>query len=160
VGGYDIWFKDASATYQQAMNLIFHDLLGIILEVYIDDSMVKSAKFEGHLADLRLVFKKMRKYKLKMNMLKCAFGVSAGHFLGFIVHENGIEVDPEKIEAIEKIKEQTCKKDVQSLLGKVNYLRIFISNMAAKFESLLPLVRLKHEKDFYIGCTSRRRLTG
>jgi hypothetical protein len=64
------------------------------------------------------------------------------------VHENGIEVDPKKIEAIKKIKEPTCKKDVQSLLGKVNYLRRFISNMAGKVESLLPVVRLKYERDF------------
>jgi hypothetical protein len=64
----------------------------------------------------------MRKYGLKMNLLKCAFGVSTDQFLGFIVHEHGIEVDPKIIEAIKKIKEPTCKKDVQSLLGKVNYL--------------------------------------
>jgi hypothetical protein len=74
--------------------------------------MVKSAEFVEHLVDLRLVFEKMKKYKLKMNPLKCVFGVSAGRFLGFIVHENGIEVDPKKIEAINKIKEPTCKKDV------------------------------------------------
>jgi hypothetical protein len=57
--------KKAGATYQRAMNLIFHDLLGMILEVYIDDLVVKSAEFVEHLADLRLVFKKMRKYKLR-----------------------------------------------------------------------------------------------
>jgi hypothetical protein len=74
--------------------------------------MVKSAEFVEHLVDLRLVFEKMKKYKLKMNPLKCVFGVSAGRFLGFIVHENGIEVDPKKIDAINKIKEPTCKKDV------------------------------------------------
>jgi hypothetical protein len=74
--------------------------------------VVKSAEFVEHLADLRLVFEKMRKYKFKMNPLKCTFGVSAGQFLGFIVHENGIEVEPKKIEAINKIKEPTCNKDV------------------------------------------------
>jgi hypothetical protein len=60
------------------MNLIFHDLFGMILEVYIDDLVVKLAEFVEHLANLRLVFEKMRKYKLKMNPLKCSFGVSAG----------------------------------------------------------------------------------
>jgi hypothetical protein len=84
------------ATYQRAMNLIFHDLLGIIVEVYIDDIVVKSAGDDSHLADLRLAFEKMRRYKLNMNPLKCAFGVSAGKFLGFIVHEKGIEIDPKK----------------------------------------------------------------
>ena len=58
-----------------------------------------------------------------MNPLKCAFGVSAGKFLGFIIHENGIEIDPKKVEAIRNLEEPTCKRDVQKLLGKINYLR-------------------------------------
>jgi hypothetical protein len=115
--------KNAGATYQRAMNLIFHDLLGTVMEVYIDDVVVKSAGFESHLADLRLAFERMRRYGLKMNPLKCAFRVSAGRFLGFIIHEAGIEVDLKKIEAITKIQEPVCKKDVQTLLGKVNYLQ-------------------------------------
>jgi hypothetical protein len=85
--------KNVGAMYQRAMNLIFHDLLGIILEVYIDDIVIKSAGFRDHLADLRVAFERMRKYQLKMNPLKCAFRVSAGRFLGFIVHEKGIEID-------------------------------------------------------------------
>jgi hypothetical protein len=147
--------KIAGATYQRAMNMIFHDLLGTILKVYIDDLVVKSASFENHMADLRLVFGKMRKYGLKMNPLKCTFGVSASRFLAFIVHEHEIEVDPKKVQAVKKIKEPTCKKDVQSLLGKINYLRRFISNMAGRVESLLPLVQLKHEKEFIWRGTSQ-----
>jgi hypothetical protein len=65
----------------------------------------------------------MRRYGLKMNPLKCAFGVSAGKFLGFIIHEQGIEIDPTKVESIKKLEEPTCKRDVQKLLGKINYLR-------------------------------------
>jgi hypothetical protein len=65
------------------MNLIFHDLLGIIVEVYIDDIVVKSASLESHLANLHLTFERMRRFGLKMNPLKCAFGVSAGKFFGF-----------------------------------------------------------------------------
>ena len=92
--------KNTGATYQRAMNLIFHDLLGVILEVYIDDVVVKSDAEQSHLADLRLVFERMRQYGLKMNPLKCAFVVSAGKFLGFIIHQRGIEIDSGKIEAI------------------------------------------------------------
>ena len=58
-----------------------------------------------------------------MNPLKCAFGVSAGKFLGYIIHEHGIEIDPKKVEEIRKLEEPTCKRDVQKLLGKINYLR-------------------------------------
>jgi hypothetical protein len=59
---------------------------------------------------LRLAFERMCKYGLKMNPLKCAFGVSAGKFLGFIVHEKGIEIDPKTISTIEKLEAPTCKK--------------------------------------------------
>ena len=112
--------KNAGATYQRAMNLIFHDLIGIILDVYIDDIVIKSAGLSHHLADLRLALERMRQYGLKMNPLKCAFGVSAGKFLGFIIHEKGIEIDPKKIEAMKKVEAPACKKDLQKFLGKVN----------------------------------------
>ena len=80
------------------MNLIFHDLLGVILEVYIDDIVIKSAGLDHHLADLKLALERMHRYGLKMNPLKCSFGVSAGKFLGFIIHEKAIEIDPKRIE--------------------------------------------------------------
>jgi hypothetical protein len=73
--------KNADATYQRAMNLIFHDLLGIILEIYIDDVIVKSDNMNNYLADLRLALERMRRYGLKMNLLKYVFGVSTGKFL-------------------------------------------------------------------------------
>jgi hypothetical protein len=88
--------------------------------------------------------------------LKCAFGVMSGKFLGFVVHEHGIQIDPKKIESIGKIGESVCKKDVQKLLGKINYLRRFISNLAGRVESLLPLVRLKHEEEFTWGAEQRQ----
>ena len=98
----------------------------------------------------------MRRYGLKMNPLKCAFGVSAGKFLGFIIHEHGVEIDPTKVESIRKLKEPTCKKDVQKLLGKINYLRRFISNLAGKIESFVPLLRLKNEAKFTWGAEQQK----
>jgi hypothetical protein len=95
--------KNAGATYQRAMNLIFHDLLGIILGVYIDDIVIKSAGLNSHLADLRIALERMRWCGLKMNPLKCAPGVSTGKFLCFIIQENGMNIDPKKIEAIRKV---------------------------------------------------------
>jgi hypothetical protein len=89
--------KNVGATYQRVINLIFHELLAIIIEVYIDDIVVKSGGLESHLADLHLAFEKMRQYGLKMNPLKCAFDVSAGKFFGFIIHEHDIEIDPKKV---------------------------------------------------------------
>jgi hypothetical protein len=84
--------KNASATYQPAMNYIFHDLIGKLVEIYIDDVVVKSVSVEGHLEDLRQVLKRIRRFGLRMKPKKCAFGVSAAQFLGFLVHERGIEI--------------------------------------------------------------------
>ena len=75
------------ATYQRAMNWIFHDLLGVILKVYIGDIVIKPVGLYHHLAYLRLALEMMHWYGLKMNPLKCAFGVSAEKFLGFIIYE-------------------------------------------------------------------------
>jgi hypothetical protein len=95
--------KNVGATYQRGMNLIIHDLLGIILEIYINDVIVKSDNVGSHLADLCLVLERMRRYGLKMNLLKCVFGVSAGKFLEFIIQEHGMENDPKKIKSINKV---------------------------------------------------------
>jgi hypothetical protein len=122
--------KNVGATYQRAMNLIFHELLGNTVEVYIDDIVVKSAEFSSHIADLHKAFDKIRRYGLKMNPRKCAFGMSAGMFLGFIIHEHGIEIDSDRIKSIRNVGPPTCKLEVQKFvfLSKVNYLRRFISN--------------------------------
>jgi hypothetical protein len=148
--------KNACVMYQRAMNLIFHDLLGVLMEVYIDDVVVNSAEIEDHMSNLKLSLERMKKYGLQMNPLKCAFGATSGKFLRFVLHEKGIQIDPKKIESIGKIEELVCKKDVQKLLGKINYFRCFISNLVGRVESLLPLVRLQHEEELTWGAEQRQ----
>jgi hypothetical protein len=143
--------KNAGATYQRAMNLIFHELLGNTMEVYIDDIVVKSAEFSSHVAELHKAFDKMRRYGLKMNPRKCDFGVSAGKFLGFAIHEHGIEIDPDRIKSIRNVGPPTCKVEVQKFLGKVNYLRRFISNLTGKIDAFTPILRLKNDVEFAWG---------
>ena len=92
--------KNAGATYQQAMQKIFDNVFHKYVECYIDDLVVKTKRREDHLADLRSVFNRLRKYQLKMNPLKCNFGITSGKFLVFIVRHCGVEIDPSKIEAI------------------------------------------------------------
>ena len=84
--------KNVGATCQSAMNAIFHDMLGHPMEIYIDDIMVKSKKATEHVNHLRKSFERMRLHQLELNPLKCAFGVQAGNFLGFLVHQRGVEV--------------------------------------------------------------------
>jgi hypothetical protein len=104
--------KNAGAMYQRAMNFIFHDLLKVLMEVCIDNVVVKSIGLKEHMTDLKLLLERIKKYELWMNPLKCTFGVTSGRFLGFRVHEHGIQIDPKKIESIRKIGETVCKKDV------------------------------------------------
>ncbi|KAM1230603.1 hypothetical protein ACFX1T_040662 [Malus domestica] len=92
--------KNTEATYQRAMQKIFNDMLHKNIECYVGNVVVKTKKKFDHLKDLRMVFDKLRHYNLKMNRLKCAFGVTSGKFLGFIVKHHGIEVDQSKIKVI------------------------------------------------------------
>jgi hypothetical protein len=95
--------KNAVATYQRAMNYIFHELIGKIVEIYIDDVVIKSLDHESHLDYVRKTLECTRKDGLKINPNKCAFGVSAGEFLGFSVHEGGIEVGKKSMKAIDEV---------------------------------------------------------
>jgi hypothetical protein len=143
--------KNAGATYQRAMNYIFHKLISRIVEIYIDDVVVKSKGYRDHLADLRETLECARKHDLRMNPNKCAFGVSAGQFLGFMVHERGIEVDQKSVKAIDEAIPPTNKTEFQSLLGKINFIRRFISNMSERILPFSPLLKLKNNQEFKWG---------
>ena len=84
--------KNAGATYQRLMKKIFKPLVGHIVEVYIDDIVVKSKTKSKHAQHLEETFRLMRNYNRKLIPAKCAFEVSAGKFLGFMVTQKGIEV--------------------------------------------------------------------
>ncbi|OMO94091.1 reverse transcriptase [Corchorus capsularis] len=109
--------KNAGATYQRAMTAIFHDMMHVCIEDYVDDIVVKSKRVSDHFSDLRRVFERCRKYKLRMNPLKCAFGVTSGKFLGFMVHRKGIDVDPAKVTAIRELAPPINQKQLKSLMG-------------------------------------------
>jgi hypothetical protein len=143
VGCHDFWIKNASATYQRAMNLIFHVLLSIIDEVYIDDIVVKLAGLGSHLADLHLAFEKMCQYGLKMNPLKCAFGVSAGKFLGFVIHEQGIEIDPKRVESMKKVKVPTCKREFAKLPRQVKLFETVHIKLVGRSEGFYSYSSIK-----------------
>ena len=95
--------------------------------------LVKSRQEEDHLKDLKETFDTLRSYNMKLNPGKCAFGVTAGKFLGFMVSQRGIEANPNKIRAITKIKPPKNVKEVQSLNGKVAALNRFVSRAMDKF---------------------------
>ena len=106
--------KNVGATYHCTMTAIFQDMMHRELEDYVDDIVVKSKRREDHVQILRKVFERCTTFKLRMNPLKCAFGVSFGKFLGFLVHNKGIDVDPAKAMAIVNMKPPATVKELKS----------------------------------------------
>ena len=86
--------KNAGATYQRLMNKMFAHQIGRNVQVYVDDMLVKSLREDDHLDNLKETFNTLRSYNMKLNPNKCAFGVTVGKFLGFMVSQRGIEVNP------------------------------------------------------------------
>ena len=113
------------------MTAIFHDTMHKEMEDYVDNIVVKSKTRTGHLQVLEQVFKRCREYKLRMNPMKCAFGVFVGKFLGLLVHHRGISVDPAKVTAIATMKSSTTVRELKSFLRKVSYIRRFVPRLAS-----------------------------
>ena len=76
-----------------------------------------------------------------MNPMKCAFGVSSGKFLGFLVHHRGISVDPAKATTIATMKRPTTVRELKSFLGRVFYIRRFVPGLASVISSLSKLLK-------------------
>jgi hypothetical protein len=134
--------KNAGTTYQCAMNYIYHDLVSKLVEIYIDDVVVKSTSIEGHLGDLRQVFERIKRFGLKMNPKKCTFSVSVGQFLGFLVQERGIEIGLKSQEIVRAMVPPTTKRELQQLIGKINFVRRFISNLSGRIKPFMDLVKI------------------
>ncbi|KAJ0433317.1 putative nucleotidyltransferase, Ribonuclease H [Helianthus annuus] len=133
--------RNAGATYQRLVNMMFKDQIGQTMEVYIDDMVVKSKKAEDHLRDLEEAFDILDKYNMKLNPSKCHFGVKAGKFLGYMVTQRGIEASPEQIKALVNIKSPANAKDVQRLTGRIAALNRFISKSSEKCKEFYDILR-------------------
>ena len=114
------------------MNKMFTYQLGKNVQVYVDDMLVKSVRENNHLNDLQETFDTLRSYNMKLNPSKCVFGVTARKFLGFMVSQRGIEVNPEKVRAILELEPPRMVKAVQSLKGKLAALNRFVSKATDK----------------------------
>ena len=133
--------KNAGATYQRAMVTLFHDMMHKEIEVYVDDMIAKARSPQEHIVNLRKLFERLRKYKLKLNPAKCTFGATSGKLLGFVVSENGIEVDPDKIKAIQNLPPPKTQKEVRGFLGRLNYISRFISQLTTKCDPIFKLLK-------------------
>ena len=124
--------KNTGVTYQRLMNKMFVNQIGRNVQVYVDDILVKSQREYDHLKDLKKTFDILCSYNMKLNPSKCAFGMTAGKFLGFMVSQRGIEANPDKIWAIVEMAPPRNVKEVQSLNDKVASLNGFMSRATDK----------------------------
>jgi hypothetical protein len=124
--------KNAGATYQWLVNKMFKAQIGRNMEVYVDDMLVKSTESINHVHDLQEAFETLKRYRMKLKPAKCAFGVSSGKFLGYMVSSRGIEANPEKIRAILEMQSLKMTKQLQQLIGRLAALNRFISRSTDK----------------------------
>lgn len=99
--------KNAGATYQRTMQACLIEQIGRNIYVYVDDIVITTRTEASLIDDLRETFANLNKYQIKLNPLKCAFGVLAGQLLGYLISARGIEANPEKIEAIRQMEKPT-----------------------------------------------------
>lgn len=111
------------------------------METYIDDMVVKSMLASDHLAHLAEAFAILKKHKLRLNAEKCAFGVSSGKFLGYLVSGRRIKANLAQFLAIEKLAVPHNKRDVQRLAGMATALNRFISRSSDKCHPFFQLLK-------------------
>ena len=145
-GTYCYWvmpfgLKNAGATYQRLVNRMFQKQIGVSMEVYIDDMLVKSTTVELHIAHLVEAFLILKEYNMKLNPAKCAFGVSAEKFLGFIVNNRGIEANLDKIKVVLDMPSPSIIKKVQRLTGRIVALSRFVSRANDKCQPFFQIMK-------------------
>jgi hypothetical protein len=139
--------KNASVTYHWMMQNYLENQIGCNVQVYIDDVVITTREEATLIGDLRETFDNLDRYKLKLNLTKCFFGVPAGQLLGFLVSARGIEANPEKIQAILTIAKPTKLHEIQQLAGRVAVLSRFVARLGEKALLFYALMK-KSDKKF------------
>lgn len=138
--------KNTGATYKRLVNKMFVELIGKIMEVYVDDMLMKGLQTKDHIKHLEEIFRILRRYKMKPNPVKCAFGIASRKVLGYMVNQRGIEANPEKIKILVEMRSPKKPKEVQSLTGRIAALSHFVSKAIDKFLHFFKV--LKGESKF------------
>jgi ribonuclease HI len=136
---------NAGATFQRAMDIAFIGEKDKFVLIYLDDITVFSSSHELHLQHLRKTFLKCRRYGISLNPKKSSFALKEGKLLGHIVSEDGVKIDPKRVEAIRNLSLPRSKKDIQSFLGTINFVRRFIGNFAELTKHITAMLKKDSE---------------
>jgi hypothetical protein len=132
---------NVGATFQRAMDIAFVGEKDKFVLIYLDDLTVFSHSHKEHFQHLRKTFLKCRRYGLSLNPNNSQFALKEGKLLGHIVTIEGVKIDPARVESIQNISIPRSKKDIQSFLGKINFIRIFIPNLAELIKHITGMLR-------------------
>jgi hypothetical protein len=136
---------NAGATFQQAMNITFIGENDKFVVIYLDNINLYSQSDKEHCDHLRKVFLKCRKFGLSLNLKKSLFAMKEGKLLGHIVSAKGVRIDTSRVEAIQTLSLPRSKNEVLSFLGKINFLRRFVSNFVELFKYITAMLRKDSE---------------
>lgn len=131
----------APATFQRFMNDTLRDYLDVFCTAYLDDILIYSKTRSEHVTHVRKVLQKLREAGLFAKVQKCEFLVSETKFLGIIVGENGIQMDPEKVKTIAEWKTPSCLTDVQAFIGFANFYRRFVRDFSKIISPMVALTK-------------------
>ncbi|GJW65779.1 putative reverse transcriptase domain-containing protein [Tanacetum coccineum] len=138
---------NAPTVFMDLMNRVCKPYLDKFVIVFIDDILIYSKTKEDHEVHLGLALELLRKEKLYAKFSKCEFWLQEVHFLGHVVNQNGIHVDPSKIEAVKNWKTPTTPSEIRSFLGLAGYYRRFIANFS---KIAKPLTSLTQKNQKYV----------
>jgi ribonuclease HI len=136
---------NAGATFQRAMDIAFIGEKDKFVVIYLDGITVFSKTNIEHHSHLNKVFLKCRRFGLSLNPKKSLFAMQEGKLLGHIVSAEGVRIDPNRVEAIQALSLPRSKKEVQAFLGRINFLRRFVSNFAELVKHITTMLRKGHE---------------
>jgi hypothetical protein len=136
---------NVGAMFQRAMDIAFIEEKDQFVVIYLDDITVFSRSNKEHRCHLRKVFLKCQRFGLSLNPKKSLFSMKEGKLLGHIVSAEGVRIDPSRVEAIQTLSLPRSKKEVQAFLGKINFLRRFISNFVELVKHIIAMLRKGNE---------------
>ena len=117
------------------------NIIEIFVLVYLDDIIVYSRDVAEHFGHLRQVFIRCREFGVSLNLGKCVFATNKGKLLGHIVSKDGLTADPKRTKEILALSFPSHKKGLQSFLGRINFVRIFIPNLATMVKTLTEMLK-------------------
>jgi hypothetical protein len=117
---------NAPTTFMRLMDDVLRPFTNSFVVVYLDDILIFNRTWEEHMQHIQQVLGTLRQHKLYANLEKCSFGMNRVQYLGYIVDEHGVHVDPAKIQVIRDWPAPTTLTELQSFLGLANFYRRFV----------------------------------